>query len=114
MKRRNLIPVVIYLVLLGLACAWFLGLFNGTDKLTYSQVVGLFENAQVRSFTVKDGKIQMKLHTAFQGKTELLVTLADETLFRQQMQELIEKQSKDGTLESYDFLPALRAHPMIW
>ena len=111
MKKRSLISVVIYLLILGLACAWFMGLFNGIDDVTYSQVVELFEKEQVRSFEVKDQKMELKLHTPYNGKSTLTVVLSDEESFRQEMWQLIQAQSKSGVLESYHFLPHSESSP---
>ncbi|MBO5952986.1 MAG: ATP-dependent zinc metalloprotease FtsH [Oscillospiraceae bacterium] len=105
MKKRNVFSIVIYLVILGVVCAWLLGLFNGTDDLTYSQVLELFEKEQVRSFEILDDRIYLKLHTPYDGKNSLEVSLADVESFRQEMWQTIQTQHQAGILESYDFLP---------
>ena len=58
MKKRSVFGVVIYILLLVMVLSWILGLFNiNTSDIAYSQIVTLFENEQVRSFTVQDQRI---------------------------------------------------------
>ena len=107
MKKRSFISLVIYLALLVLLFSWFTGLFGGaSDDLTYSQIVQLFKEEQVKSFVVEDQRIQLKLHNPYNGKTTLVCSLADAELFRQEMTELLQAQQESGVLESYDFRPA--------
>ena len=107
MKKRSFISLVIYLALLVLLFSWVTGLFGGaSDDLTYSQIVQLFKEEQVKSFVVEDQRIQLKLHNPYNGKTTLVCSLADAELFRQEMTELLQAQQESGVLESYDFRPA--------
>ena len=111
MKNRNLINLVIYVAVLALAFSWMLSRFGQTeDKLTYSQIVEMFQQEQVKSFVVKGDTIYLKLHSD-NGKEELATTLADPDGFRQQMWELLQSQSQAGVLESYDFLPGDQTGP---
>lgn len=112
MKNRRLISLVLYAVILITAFSWMLGLFGqGSDKLTYSEVVTLFQNEQVKSFVAEGDYIQLKLHTAYNGKTTLTTTLADTDGFRREMWDLLQSQSQAGILESYHFLPADKEGP---
>ena len=112
LKKRKLIPTLIYILILGLLFSWMLGLFGtGKDELSYSQLVELFQNEQVKSFTVKGETIQMQLHTEFDGKQRLTTTLAQPEIFRQEMGELIQTQYEAKILESYDFLPGKSTTP---
>ena len=112
MKNRRLISLVLYAVILITAFSWMLGLFGqDSDKLTYSEVVTLFQNEQVKSFVAEGDYIQLKLHTAYNGKTTLTTTLADTDGFRREMWDLLQSQSQAGILESYHFLPADKEGP---
>ncbi len=112
MKNRKIISVVIYVAVLILAFSWIFGLFGDRgDQLAYSQVVALFREEQVRSFTVEDGYIRLSLHTPYEGKTTLLTALADAASFRRELQPLFEEQLASGVLESYDFLPEKALSP---
>ena len=117
MKKRRFLPIIIYAVILFLLFSWITGLFgNGTDDLTYSQIQQLFYDKQVNSFTVDGQLIALNLHNPYNGETELLCNLDNADLFRQEMSGLLEQQLKDGTLESYDFIPqdGFKPFDLVW
>ena len=104
MNKRRVISIVLYVAVLCLLFSWIVSAFviNATD-VTYSQVVKLLEDGQVKSFQVEENKIYLKLHNPYQGKTELVGELSDAGAFRQEMWDVIQAQSAAGTLESYHF-----------
>ena len=105
MKKRSIFTIILYVAILGLAFSWLLGLFgDGTDGLSYSQVVDLFRKEQVKSFVVEDGTIALTLHNPYNGKTKLLCNLSDAESFRMEMWDTIQSQSASGVLEGYDFV----------
>ena len=105
MKNRKTPIMIIYVVILVLVFSWMLGIFGSSNRgLTYSQVVSLFRHEQVRSFTVEEDTIYLKLHTPVDGKTELTGAIADAESFRREMWDTIQTQSEAGILESYNFL----------
>lgn len=111
-KRVRIFPIIIYALLVFALLSLLLNLFHvGRDDLSYSQIVDLFQNKQVKSFTVSDNSIRMQLHTPYDGKTELDVSLADTESFRRELWDTIVSQSEDGTLESYDFQPESKLSP---
>ena len=113
MKKQSFVGVIVYLAILAVLCSWLLGLFRGgSGDLTYSQVVELFQNEQVKSFTVQDSTIYLELHSSYNGKTELMANLADSESFRAEMWALMQQQKADGILESYDFIPDRAFNPM--
>ena len=115
MKKRNLLSVVIYLVLLGLLLAWFTGVFgDGSDDLTYSQVLQLFHDQQVKSFTVMDDQIHLLLHNPYKGETKLVCQLADADQLRQDLGALLQTQLESGILETYHFVPESTVSPYDW
>ncbi len=106
MKKRKVISTIAYILILGVALSWMLGLFGtNNDALPYSQVVKLFRDEQVRSFTVEGKNIQMQLYTPYEGKNTIRTRLADPDGFRQDMMELIQEQHAAGKLETFDFIP---------
>ena len=112
MKKRSIISVVIYLAILAGLFSWLLGLFQqGTGNLSYSQVVELIQKEQVRSFVVRDQKIQLELRTPYEGDTTVIAAMADAESFRQEMWQTIQDQSQRGVLESFDFVPDEQASP---
>ncbi|MBQ7331171.1 MAG: ATP-dependent zinc metalloprotease FtsH [Oscillospiraceae bacterium] len=95
-----------YLVILALLFSWVFGLFDGgLDNLSYSEIVALFEDEQVKSFVVEEQTITLNLYNPYNEKTSLVCNLADPESFRLEMSELLKKQSQSGVLESYDFIP---------
>ena len=95
-----------------LIMTWVSGLFgDGTDGLAYSEVVGLFQNEQVKSFEVQDDVIAMELYTAYNGKTSLSASLGDTEQFRNEMNDLFLAQKQSGTLVSYHFHPDTETSP---
>ena len=115
MKKRKFLSLPIYLLVLILVFSIIMAVFgNYTDDLTYSQILELFEKEQVKSFVVKENKIQLELHAPYEGKDSLICNLADPGAFHQQMLETFEVQTSCGVLESYDFIPEGKPSPYDW
>ena len=115
MKRIRILPLIIYVAVLILAFSWMLGLFGGNgDDLTYSQVIGLFKQEQVRSFVVEDDSIYLVLRQPLNGKSTLSAPMADADAFRQEMSALLQEQTQNGVLESYDFIPTEKTSPFSY
>lgn len=106
MKKTNYVSTVVFVLLLGLLFVWMLGLFGfGMDELSYSEVVRLFQQEQVRSFIVEDQRIQLELYAPYDGELTVVTSLADPDSFRTGMWELLQAQTASGVLESYHFVP---------
>ena len=106
MKKPKIFPFLIYVVVLIGLFAWTSGLLSGTGRsLSYSEMIRLFENEQVRSFVVEDDTITLTLREPYGGKTQLSTTLSDPEAFRSENQELLRSQLQSGVLESYDLIP---------
>jgi len=106
LKKRSAFTLILYVGVLLLLFAWIMGVFgSGTDSLSYSQILQLFYDEQVRSFTVDDQMIYLQLHNPYDGKLELVCDLANPEIFQQEMQTLLRSQQESGILESYHFIP---------
>ena len=106
MKKRRLITLVIYGLILVLAFSLMMGVFGSKDDgLAYSEVIALFRNEQVSRFNVDGNQIQLFLHTPYEGKDMVVAKLADPENFRLEMWDTFQEQSASGVLESYDFQP---------
>ena len=106
MKNRRLLPLIIYLIGMALILSWGLNLFGGLgDGVAYSELVELFENEQVKRFSVHDQSIELELYEPLDGKTEITTKLADPEGFQAELGELFRQQRQSGVLESYDFYP---------
>ena len=112
MKNRKFSPFLIYIIAMFLIMSWVSGLFgDGTDNVPYSDLVGLFQDAQVKSFEVQDDVISMKLHAPYGGKTSLTASVGDAEQFRQEMNDLFLAQKAQGILEQYTFHPDSQGSP---
>ena len=104
MKQRRRVPIIIYLILLALACSVIIGLFGGMgEDIPYSEVVKLFKDEHVKSFVISENRISMTLHFPYKGEKEVTADIADTEAFRAEMKSLLEEQLEKGILESYDF-----------
>ena len=101
-----MIPLVVYVAALVLVFSWVSSLaVPKTNAIPYSEVVELFQQEQVKSFTVKGNTITLELRTPYNGKTQIQTELAQPESFRQEMEELLKEQYASGVLTSYDFQP---------
>ena len=113
MKKRNIISILIYVGVIVMALSLLMGVFDmGNDEFTYSQIVELFEQKQIKSFTVKDQQIYFTTREPIGGETEFIATLSSAESFRNEMWDTIQAQRQEGILESYDFLPQSAWEPM--
>ena len=112
MKKRKVIRSVFYIVLIGLALYWIVSMVTGpNDKLAYSEVVQQFLDENVKSFTLEGDKLQMKLKTAYNGKSEIYTKLADPEGFREDLRDEFVRQKQAGILESYNIIPKAESTP---
>ena len=69
MKNQRGLVTIVYLVIMAVLMSWVLGIFNpGTSDIPYSEVVELFREEQVRSFTVADQTITLELYNPLTGR----------------------------------------------
>ena len=114
MRKSKLFPILIYVVILAIACSWIMNLFGDSDALTYSEVIALFENKQVTSFLVEDNVIYMELNAPYNGESAVEAPMADPDGFRADMWELLQQQTKEGVLKSYHFEPKTETSPFAY
>jgi len=113
LKKTRFVPLIVYLLLLGLAFSFILGIFGtSSNAIPYSGIVSLIEDGKVKNFVVEDQTITMELYEALDGKTVVSSYLADPDGFRTQMWDTLQAQLADGTLEGFDFLPEEKFEPM--
>ena len=105
--------MLVYLVVLVLLMSWLSGgLGMNRTKLSYTQIVELFEEEQVKSFTIQGTDIELNLHGTYDGESRILCTLGDADYFLAQMESLLADQKERGVLESYNILPVESTTPM--
>ena len=113
MKKTRIIPLLIYAALLFLIFSWASNGFGlNRDKLSHTEIVELFEEENVKSFTIQGNLIELKLHGTYDGESTLLCTLGDPDYFRAQTEALVASQLESGVLEEYNFLPEDKVTPM--
>ena len=71
----------------------------------YSDVLTLFENEQVSSFTIQDGVLTMELAEPYEGSTQVQHRLASFSVFYEDLGDLIRQQREDGVLTYYQLDP---------
>ena len=115
MRKNRVFTIIIYIAVLVLAFSWMFGLFGGSgEDLSYSQVIKLFNNEQVKSFVVEENTIYLTLHSEYKGETVLTAPIADPEAFRDEMRDVLKEQSQSGVLESYDFVPEEKTSPYAY
>ena len=106
MRKRNFIPLIVYLVVLIAVFSWAGDLFgNNVSQIPYSRVVDLFQKEQVRAFEVREQVITMELHNPYNGETTVSAYLASPESFQQEMSTLLAEQTASGVLDYYHYVP---------
>ena len=115
MKKRNLISILLYVLILALVFSFLIRVLQPqNDGLSYSQVVSLLEDGKVKVFVVQGDTITLQLSEPYAGKTVLTAALSDVERFRQEQWDTIQQQVAAGTLESYDFRSGRTVSPYDW
>ena len=115
MNKRRIISLIIYVVILAGAFFLVFGLFGGnTNKLSYSQMIQLFQDEKVKRFEVSKNVIYMELREPYEGNKTVKAQLADPEGFRSDMWQLLQEQTKSGILEMYHFVPESKTSPYAY
>ena len=103
MNKNYLRSALIYvgILVVFLLAMQFLSHENSPREVTYNQMVQLFHDEKVSSFTIKDGVVSLTLHDG----TEEACEITDVTLFREDLGALVQKQANDGIITSYSYEP---------
>ena len=100
-KRPNYVLWMLCVFMLLSAASYF---FRPKEpEISYAEVVQLFEQEKVKSFTVQDTTLTLKLREAVDGKTELRKELYDFDLFYDDLNDLVVEQKAAGILEAYNY-----------
>ena len=80
---------------------------NSTQTLQYSDVLDLFRNEKVASFTLGEGSsLTMQVRGSGDATSTTTAKIGDTEQFRADLDDLIAEQYAAGTLKSYNYLPA--------
>ena len=100
-KRPNYVLWMLCVFMLLSAASYF---FRPKEpEISYAEVVQLFEQEKVKSFTVQDTTLTLKLREAVDGKTELRKEHYDFDLFYDDLNDLVVEQKAAGILEDYNY-----------
>ena len=114
MRRQKFLSILAYTAVLALLFFLIMALIraNQPKGLDYSKVVSLFEDEQVKSFTVRDGTLRLELYQELDGSTKQVSYLSRTDAFRQDLGELFREQLRSGVLQNYTFFP--KGEPSIF
>lgn len=79
---------------------------NSTQSLQYSDVLDLFRNEKVASFTLEGSNLTMQVRGDGDTTSTVTAKIGDTEQFRADLDDLIAEQYAAGTLKSYNYLPA--------
>ena len=79
---------------------------NTTQSLQYSDVLDLFRNEKVASFTLEGSNLTMQVRGGGDTTSTVTAKIGDTEQFRADLDDLIAEQYAAGTLKSYNYLPA--------
>ncbi len=79
---------------------------NTTQSLQYSDVLDLFRNEKVASFTLEGSNLTMQVRGSGDAASTVTAKIGDTEQFRADLDDLIAEQYAAGTLKSYNYLPA--------
>lgn len=104
MKRKpSLLPFSVLILFFLILMVVLYSQPANSDGLTYSEMVTLFQDEQVKSFVVDNGTVVMELRAPYEGKTTVTHDLYNFNVFYNDLGGLIRQQYQDGVLTSYDY-----------
>jgi len=77
--------------------------YNSSVPVKYSDVIDLFQNEQVESFTITGQELVINLRTPYKGSSTISAQLSSVDYFREDLGALIKQQKAEGKLTEYDY-----------
>ena len=77
--------------------------YNSSPEVQYSDVVSLFKNEQVESFTATGDRLILNLREPFEGADAITTELSTIDNFREDLGDTIMEQQEKGILTEYDY-----------
>ncbi|MBR4880956.1 MAG: ATP-dependent zinc metalloprotease FtsH [Clostridia bacterium] len=101
-KGNNKRVIIFYVVLIAVILFSVGTLLSGAvqEKLKYSDIVEMFRNEEVKSFTIDE---KNNLIIKDQKGIEYTYRLLSVSIFYEDMNDLVQEQLKEGIIESYDY-----------
>ncbi len=116
MRQRKPILFLIYALVLIVFFASISSLLKppGLPQVEkYSEVLELFENEQVSSFSIKDGVLTLHFREPYNGTKVAEHQLANFSVFYADLDDLIHQQRQDGILTEYQYEPSTQTHWLV-
>ncbi len=116
MRQRKPILFLVYALVLIVFFASISSLLKppGLPQVEkYSEVLELFENEQVSSFSIKDGVLTLHFHEPYNGTKVAEHQLANFSVFYADLDDLIHQQRQDGILTEYQYEPSTQTHWLV-
>ena len=104
-KPRNPLFFLFAIGLVILLISYLPDFVSPRETLQYSDVIDLFENEQVESFVLRGDALTLTYNNANGEQKLASASIGDSDVFHRDLDTLIEEQYRNGTLESYDYLP---------
>jgi len=111
LKKRNILGVLVYVVIIALALFWILDLFGRPEELSYGQVVQLIREEKVESFSVSEDVIYLHLKEEYNGQTDVAAPMPYVESFRAELGDEIDRQHREGILTDYTYYAPDRITP---
>ena len=108
MKKKPSIGALIFYVSIFALIAFCASQLFGAPKSvqkTYPEIIALFEEEKVESFTLLDGKLELTLKEEIDGSDTVRYQVPDVSLFLSDTKALTEEQYAKGIISEYDYLP---------
>ena len=104
--RINLLLLFFVLILILISVTGSL-FSDSSTALTYSDVLDLFAQEKVESFTLTGDSLSLHLSKEFDGSTDYKVRIGDVETFHADLDSTIAEQKAAGILKSYNYLPSI-------
>ena len=111
MKKRNILSILVYVVIIAIALFWILDIFGGPEELSYAKAVQLIREEKVESFSVSEDTLYLQLKEAYNGAKEVSAPMANAESFRAEMSDEIQRQYEAGILSDYNYYASDRITP---
>ena len=77
--------------------------YKAAPTVQYSDIIDLFENEQVKTFTITGDNLILNLNKPYQNNDTITTQLSSVQYFREDLGDLIKEQKKKGILIEYDY-----------
>ena len=102
-RRISVFVLFVFIISLLVMMYAILSKQASANAPSYSEVLTLFQEEKVKSFSVQDNVLVMDLYEPYEGQTTVTKTLASFDTFDRDLHELIEEQFAAGIIQEYDY-----------